>query len=152
MKPVNRPPADDYVRESVSGVDAVFERMLEVVGNPLGSYAMAFDVSENTIKTWRRRGAVSLRYLEGFAKEYGTTIDYLLYGRSGASSPQDSPLTTEERLLLEKFRASPQPLRDAAMRVLLGESSGRQVKQSVRGGVKGVLAGGDVHVSKGKRK
>jgi transposase-like protein len=48
-------------------VDAVLERMLIALGKPPGSYAQVFDVSENTIKTWKRRGAVSLKYLEAFA-------------------------------------------------------------------------------------
>lgn len=61
--------------------------MLKVVGNPLFiSYAQAFDVSENTIKTWRHRGAVSLQYLAGFAREHGESLDWLLYGKKNTDT------------------------------------------------------------------
>lgn len=152
MKPVKGSSTDSYAHESESGTDAVFARMLEVVGNPPGSYAMAFDVSENTIKTWRRRGAISLRYLEGFAKEHGTTIDYLLHGRSGAASSQDAPLSNEEKLLLERFRASSRELRDAVLRVLLGGDSMSGTTQTFHETVSGGVAGRDIVKTGRKRK
>lgn len=137
MKPVKGMPASssDRFRESASGVTEVLDRMLDVVGNPPGSYAMALDVSENTIKTWKRRGAVSLRFLEGFAREHGVPLDYLLNGEQAATEG-DQPMSAEERLLLERFRASPRELRDAALRVLLGggEHHGTQVKVRASGG------------------
>lgn len=114
MKPVNRNSRDEYARESQSGVDAVFERMLGVLGNPPGSYAIAFDVPESTIKTWRHRGKVSLRYLEGFAKAHGTTIEYLQYG-TGTAAAGGVELDEREREMLKVFRALPEERRQALM-------------------------------------
>lgn len=152
MKPVKGMPASSSgrFRESASGVNEMLDRMLDVVGNPVGSYAMALDVSENTIKTWKRRGAVSLRYLEGFAREHGVTLDYLLNGEQ-AESEGDQPMSAEERLLLERFRASPRELRDAALRVLLGgaDHHGAQVKVRASGGAQ--AAGRDI-VGRAKNK
>jgi len=70
--------SDQFHCESVEGVEAVLKRMLIAAGNPIGSYAQVFDVSENTIKTWKRRGAVPLKYLEGFSRKYEVAIDHLL--------------------------------------------------------------------------
>jgi phage repressor protein C with HTH and peptisase S24 domain len=96
MKPVKRKSGDEFHRESVEGVDAVLERMLIALGKPPGSYAQVFDVSENTIKTWKRRGAVSLKYLEGFARHHGVALDHLL-GREVQNEP-DKLKVREERV------------------------------------------------------
>jgi len=81
MNHVNSDKTNKFHRESVEGFDAVLGRMMKVLGNPLfRSYGEALDVSENTIKTWRRRGAVSLKYLEGFSREHNVSLDYLLRG------------------------------------------------------------------------
>lgn len=119
MKPVNGKLADDFHEESVTGVDAVLERMWQVSGKWPGSFAEAFDVSENTLKTWRRRGAVSTKYLQGFAQKHGATLDYLLHGDQGATGA-GLVLDANERVLIEYYRAAPKELRDAALRVLLG--------------------------------
>lgn len=74
---------DRYYQESIGGVQAVLDRMLKVLNNPPGSYAMALDTNENTIKTWRKRGAVSLKYLQGFAMKHNVSIDYLIHGSEG---------------------------------------------------------------------
>lgn len=72
---------DRYARESVEGFDAVLDRMLQCVGNPAaGSAADALDVPANTLKTWRRRGAVPMRALDAFAKAHGVSLDYLRFG------------------------------------------------------------------------
>lgn len=70
--------SDQFHCESIVGVEAVLNRMLIAAGSPPGSYAQVFDVSENTIKTWKRRGAVPLKYLEGFSRKYEVAIDHLL--------------------------------------------------------------------------
>lgn len=78
---MNRVKGEEFHRESLEGVDAVLKRMVEALGNPpVGSYAQVLDVSENTIKTWKRRGGVPLRYLEGFSREHKVALDYLLRG------------------------------------------------------------------------
>lgn len=124
MKPVNKNVADAYHRESMSGVDAVFKRMLKVVGDYGEGYARAFDVSDNTVKTWRRRGAVSLRYLEGFAREHDVSLDYLLYGNEAAATPNiPLELSADERELLALFRAASLPVKAAAIGALQGGST-----------------------------
>ena len=119
MKPVNRNLADEFHEESQEGVDAVLDRMCKVVGQDWGGYGEIIDVSPNTIKTWRRRGSVSSKFLQGFAEKYGTTIDYLMYGDLKRG---DAPLTLNkaERELVLKFRAAPGALREAVVRVLDG--------------------------------
>jgi hypothetical protein len=154
MKPVNRILADEFHRESEEGVDAVFARMMDVVGHPIGGYASAFDVSENTLKTWRRRGAVSTKFLQGFAKEHGVSLDHLLYGDLG--KPDDHvELSKAEVELIVAYRASPKYLRDAAIRVLLGsESLSAPGQKSVKvSAPRGNAAGRDlvVTVKKGKK-
>lgn len=78
------PKDDRYYQESIEGVQAVLERMMALLGNPLaGSYAEVLDINENTLKTWRKRGAISLKYLQGFAKKHNVPIDYLIRGNEG---------------------------------------------------------------------
>ena len=56
----------------------------------------------------------------------GADVQYILTGvRSSVSS-------VEEHLVLERFRSSPQNLKDAALRVLLGEPSGEETKQTFK--------------------
>lgn len=99
-----------FYRESVEGVEAVLERMWEAVGKPLIGYAQSFDVSENDIKNWRRRGRVARAYLEGFASEHGVSLDWLLHGELAAEVHQVSEnvrpygLSADEAALLEVYR------------------------------------------------
>ncbi len=62
----------------------------------------------------------------------GADVQYILTG-----SRSDKAMSADESLLLERYRASPRDLRDAALRVLLGgdgpASRGHQVKQKVSG-------------------
>lgn len=119
MKPVNGL-ADKFHRESEEGVEAVFGRMFRVAGNHIGmSYAEVFDVSENTIKTWRRRGAVSVKFLQGFAQQYGVSLDYLMHGEEHGKADR-LDISDEEKFLVLKYRAASHDLRRAALRVLLG--------------------------------
>ncbi|MFJ2713440.1 helix-turn-helix domain-containing protein [Pseudomonas sp. NPDC087346] len=56
----------------------------------------------------------------------GADVQYILTGvRSSVSS-------VEEHLVLERFRSSPQNLKDAALRVLLGESSDENTQQTFK--------------------
>jgi len=50
----------------------------------------------------------------------GADIRYIVTGQRDGPAPET--LSTEERAMLDRYRASPKPLRDAALRVLLGES------------------------------
>lgn len=79
---------DRFHLESTEGVDAVLDRMVKSLGPDIGfGYAEALDVSKDTIKTWRRRGEVPMRYLSGFAKRYGLSIDYLRFGGAVQNEP-----------------------------------------------------------------
>lgn len=75
-----------YYEESQEGAKAVLERMMKILGSPVGSYADALDVSPNTIKTWLHRGEVPLKYIQGFAKKHSVSVDYVLRGIEGAVS------------------------------------------------------------------
>lgn len=150
MKPVKRNLADEFHRDSVHGIDAVFERMFKAAGNPLGySFAEAFDVSENTLKTWRRRGAVSTKFLQGFAAQYGVSLDYLLHGVTG-DPDLDIARDANERVLLERFRSAPKNLRDAALRVLITGESGSAV-QTVNDNRGQVTQAGDIVVRRRRK-
>lgn len=71
----------------------------------------------------------------------GADVTYIITGeRQGPA-----PLLPEEKLLLDRYRASPPALRDAALRVLLGggQPSGGSSKIKVGGDVGGhVITGG----------
>ena len=55
-------------------------------------------------------------YLEKIAIA-GANVRYIITGEREGSS---EIMTSDERYLLERYRGSPQPLKDAALRVLLG--------------------------------
>lgn len=96
--------------------------MYKVAGAPFGcSYAQALDTTDSTIKTWRRRGEVSLKFLQGFAERHGVPLDMLRLGKDAYEAAQAAQqLTAEEELLLARYRVNPPVLREAAMRVLGG--------------------------------
>lgn len=120
---------NNFYEESNEGFDAVMERMLKVVGNPVfGSYAMALDVNENTIKTWRRRGEVSIKYLKGFAAQHNVSLDYLMRGekkppeevRAAVLTPAQERagysvevLSKEEHAVLDNYRHCSDEVRQA---------------------------------------
>lgn len=155
MKPVKRILADEHHKHSEEGVEAVFARMLKAAGNYLGmSYAEVFDVSDNTIKTWRRRGAVSTKFLQGFAQEHGVSLDYLLYGEKREDG-ENLTLSTEERYVIACYRSAPKQLRDAAVCVLLSgdpPSSTPGVKVGKRSRVGQVAGRNIVNAGGAKRK
>ena len=87
-------------------------------------------------------------YLSAIAAA-GADVLYILTGeRSGAASA----LTADERLLLDRYRESARPLRDAALRVLLGATSGENggTTQNFHSEV-GQVAAGDI-VNMGRRR
>lgn len=97
-------------------------------------------------------------YLAAFDRAGGDVM-YVLTGRKTAPAL----LPPDEAMLLDRYRASPRDLRDAALRVLLGGSAPEsKIKQKVSGTANQVAAGnvvnqnqGEVHVggkSRGKRK
>jgi len=83
----------------------------------------------------------------------GVDVQYVLTGvRSSVA------LTAEEQLLIRRFRESPQGLRDAALRVLLGENAGegsrhtfKEVGQYIHGSVSQPGLTLNVGGSKGKK-
>ena len=56
---------------------------------------------------------------------------------------EQSPLTPEEQLLLSRFRTSPQLVRDAALRVVLGAIVQPEEKEQAISGSNNRVAGGD---------
>lgn len=56
----------------------------------------------------------------------GADIRYIVTGERDGPAPE--VLSSEERYLLDRYRGSPQPLRDAALRVLIGGDSGTPKK------------------------
>lgn len=70
-----------FHQDSLEGVEAVLKRMVKSLGPDIGEgYAEALDVSKNTVKTWFHRGEVPMRFLTGFAKKHGVSLDYLRFG------------------------------------------------------------------------
>lgn len=78
----NETKADRYHAESRESVDAVLERMCRAIGRDpaLGGYAKALDISDATIRTWRRRGEVTVKFIRTFAAEHGLDERQLMYG------------------------------------------------------------------------
>ena len=66
----------------------------------------------------------------------GADVRYIITGERDGPAPE--VLTSDERLMLDRYRTSPQPLRDAALRVLLGgEASTARKKTIIHGNVGG---------------
>lgn len=65
-------------------------------------------------------------FLAGVAK-FGADVEYIVTGQRGGKNGEQ--LSGEERYLLDRYRASPQELRDAALRVLLGGVEGASPKK-----------------------
>lgn len=73
---------DRFHTDTMEGVDAVLNRMVKATGMDLGlGWGDALDVSKDTIKTWRRRGQVPMKFLTGFAEKYNVSLDYLRHGK-----------------------------------------------------------------------
>lgn len=113
-------------------VDQVLDRMVEAAlgeNAHFKSHGEALGIPEETVKTWRRRGAVPAGYLSNFARDWKTSVDYLLHGPEGvmlieakahggmhhAAEQQAAAygLTDEERKLLENYRKVPAEVKEA---------------------------------------
>lgn len=85
----------------------------------------------------------------------GVDIVYILTGQRSFTPPP--ALSADERYLLDRYRSSPQPLKDAALRVLLGGAAPKQAQQmnsvkiSGNGSIGGSVSGGDL-VIRGRKK
>lgn len=79
-----------YHSEGRESVDAVLQRMCDAIdAKPEhGGFARALDISSDTIKTWRRRGKVPLRFLSGFAEAHQANLHWLQFG---AEQPAPEP-------------------------------------------------------------
>lgn len=77
----------------------------------------------------------------------GVDVAYVLTGQRA-----DMALTADERMLVERYRESPRPLRDAALRVLLGADQPKALgaTQTFHAPVSGGVAGRDI-VNKGRK-
>lgn len=94
-------------------------------------------------------GAPNGDYLSAIALA-GVDVQYVLTGMRSSCT-----MTPAERVLIERFRACPPALQDAAMRVLLGEetSLGQQIFHGDVGQViKGAVDQTGLHLSVGSRK
>ena len=71
-----------YHSEARESVDEVLQRMCDAIDvkPEHGGFARALDISPDTIKTWRRRGRVPLRFLSGFAETHQVNLHYLQFG------------------------------------------------------------------------
>lgn len=89
-------------------------------------------------------------FLSGVAK-LGADIRYIVTGER--DGPPPDVLSADERYLLERYRSSPQPLKDAALRVLLGGEAptGKSKKQVFNKDVSGQVAMGKI-INKGSGK
>lgn len=67
------------------------------------------------------RKRLSADLLAALSATIGVDASYVLTGNREASPLE--VLSGDERMLLERYRGSPQPLKDAALRVLLGGES-----------------------------
>lgn len=79
---------DRFHQESLEGVDSVLGRMVRALGLDIGfGFAEALDVSRDTVKTWRRRGEVPMKFLTGFAQAHNLSLDYLRFGKTVHNEP-----------------------------------------------------------------
>lgn len=104
--------------------DSVGSRIALVRGEmKIGVFADRLGVNRKTITRWEANEALpdgsSLMALHA---QFGTSPTWVLLGDI-SPEPWASPLTAEETLLVARYRESPLALRDAALRVLLGEAS-----------------------------
>lgn len=110
----------DRMVEAVLGENAHFKSHSEVLGYP-----------QETIKTWRRRGAVPAGTLSIFARDWKVSIDWLLFGPEGKvvlggvgdlhtrserevhEQADRYKLVDDERKLLENYRKLPAEVKEA---------------------------------------
>jgi transcriptional regulator with XRE-family HTH domain len=100
-------------------------------------------VSKRTLIDWEK-GAFppTSQYLAAIATA-GADVQYILTGvRSGVA------LAADERLLLERYRASPQAVKDAALRVVLvgGEPTATKIRQQFNAPATGNMVAGNMAI------
>lgn len=104
-------------------VDHVLDRMVEAVlgeNAHFKSHADALGIPQDTIKTWRRRGAVPAGYLSNFARDWKKSVDWLLHGPEGVPVIEAKlmphggamQLRADERKLLENYRKLPNEVKE----------------------------------------
>lgn len=134
------PLSGTFHRESSDGVEAVLQRMAKTIGADPSSfgYARILDVSERVLSGWRKRGEVAIGFIDGFAREYGTTIDWLLRGvEPQLAEPPDAAhqvnqsvapygLSADETMLLETYREIDPEARGALQNLLKCIAGARQ--------------------------
>lgn len=119
------------MRKQENPVDHVLDRMVEAAlgeNAHFKSHAEALGIPAETVKSWRRRGAVPAGYLNNFAREWKTSVDLLLHGPQGVvlieakpvppggaaqQATQYGALADDERKLLENYRKSPPEVKEA---------------------------------------
>ena len=105
--------------KTADDIDSILDRVVEAKyghGIPFESHSKALGISRDTIKSWKRRGAIPLPMLASFADQYSCTIDWLLKGEDGSGCTQtpneksSKPYAADyqaTRLDLEDFAALP---------------------------------------------
>lgn len=121
----------------------------------VGDFAERLGVNRKTITRWEANDALpDGSSLLALYLQFGASPAWVLLGE-GAEA-EAVPLPAEEMLLLQRYRQSPTALRDAALRVLLGEAPEtsqrkfKEVGQYIEGSVN--QAGLTLNVGGGKRK
>ncbi|GLH34021.1 hypothetical protein BR1R5_34090 [Pseudomonas sp. BR1R-5] len=133
--------------------NGVGERIAQLRGSmKIGDFAECLGVNRKTISRWEAGEALpDGSSLLALHQSFGAAPTWVLLGE--ATQGEDPPLSAEEGLLLERYRQSPVALREAALRVLLGEKpvtrSFKEVGQYIEGAVN--QAGLTLNVG-GKRK
>ncbi|POF99423.1 hypothetical protein BGP82_29090 [Pseudomonas putida] len=133
--------------------NGVGERIAQLRGSmKIGDFAERLGVNRKTITRWEAGEALpDGSSLLALRNSFGAAPTWVLLGE--VTPDAEMPLAAEERLLLERYRQSPVALREAALRVLLGEQpvtrSFKEVGQYIEGSVN--QAGLTLNVG-GKRK
>ncbi|WP_374351651.1 hypothetical protein [Chitinimonas sp.] len=118
------------------------------------AFAALAEAKKQTQIRWEQGGSFpGADALAAWAR-FGVDVLYVCTGvRSATQSNASSTphLAPDEELLLARYRSSDQPIRDAALRVLLGNGEPQPVKKQVNVRADGgQAAGGDI-VNKGER-
>lgn len=103
--------------------DSVGHRIAQLRGDmKIGDFAECLGVNRKTITRWEANEALpdgsSLLALHA---QFGVSPAWVLLGDTSPEA-NAAPLPAEELLLLKRYRQSPSSLRDAALRVLLGDA------------------------------
>lgn len=119
--------------------NGVGERIAQLRGSmKIGDFAECLGVNRKTITRWEAGEALpDGSSLLALHESFGAAPTWVLLGET--TPGDEAPLSAEESLLLERYRQSPVALREAALRVLLGEKpaarSFKEVGQYIEGSV-----------------